>query len=112
MINGNIVYLNRSKHFTDVQRELITRYVETYDNYLRSRARVVFGFSDEDEEFCSVVNDTGCVFAHFAKASGRYIGECSKFGYRESATLYGVLITSRTPKEVIDDFEDNRKAIV
>lgn len=110
MVEGNVIFLNPSKEFTPKQRAMIDQYVKSYDNYLRSRATLVYGYGDEGHEFCSVTNEAGCVFAHYAKTDTNYIADCTKFGYRQSATLMGVLIHQGTPREVIQQFEDNRKA--
>lgn len=110
MVVGNVIFLNPSKEFTPQQRQMIRHYVSTYAWYLRKKANVVFGFSDEGHEYCSVINDDGDVVAHYAKTDTHYVAECCSNGFVESSTLFGVLITSQTPREVVKHFEDNRKA--
>ena len=96
----NLVYLNTKKVFSQEQLMAIRSYVEAWSAHLGSKAILTFHLSDESEQYATVVNDRGVVVCHIAKTRKGYIADCLTFGYREAATLTGVLLVQGTPLPV------------
>lgn len=65
--------------------------MRSHDTHLGSWAEMVYGVTDEGDEYLSVVVE-GLVVGHYARTSTGYLADSSIYGLREGPTLMSIVI--------------------
>lgn len=101
-----------TREFTKRERGLLKRFVEAVSDHLRLKMTLEFGFSDEGDEYCVVLQPNGDPKAHFAKTDWGYFRDSEIYGYIEGKTLDELVLHVSVPFGVQSILNNKRKANV